>query len=237
MITEYNLPGVFESNPYPNVVNGSLWSLPLEVGMYILVPIAVEVTCLRKNKRFSKPLFIACCLVCCLSRVTISIYMHDFSGNSGPTFLMSAVNLVPYYFIGAVYTLPQVKKLCNIQIATVLIILSFCFDYNYWFSEIIMYLILPYFIFSLAFDTPAYFSNKFNRLEVSYGVYLYGFFIQQVFVYICTLLNMNWGYNVYFIVTMIATFAIAYLSSKYIEKPCIKLSQKILDWVKIKTMC
>ena len=35
----YFLPGVFESNPYPNAVNGSIWSLPIEFMMYFFVPL------------------------------------------------------------------------------------------------------------------------------------------------------------------------------------------------------
>ncbi len=35
LITEYELPGVFNQNVYPDVVNGSLWTLPLEVMMYM----------------------------------------------------------------------------------------------------------------------------------------------------------------------------------------------------------
>lgn len=33
----YYLPGVFENNVYPNAVNGSLWSLPVEFFMYLLL--------------------------------------------------------------------------------------------------------------------------------------------------------------------------------------------------------
>ena len=32
---EYQLPGVFLENPYPGVVNGSLWTLPLELRCYV----------------------------------------------------------------------------------------------------------------------------------------------------------------------------------------------------------
>ena len=31
------LPGVFENNPYKNAVNGSLWTLPHELKMYIIL--------------------------------------------------------------------------------------------------------------------------------------------------------------------------------------------------------
>ena len=34
----YNLPAVFEGNPIPNAVNGSLWSLPAEFFMYLVLP-------------------------------------------------------------------------------------------------------------------------------------------------------------------------------------------------------
>ena len=35
--TQYLLPGVFEDNPYPATVNGSLWTLRIEVYMYIIL--------------------------------------------------------------------------------------------------------------------------------------------------------------------------------------------------------
>ncbi len=35
----HSLPGVFETRPFPNVVNGSLWSLTVEVYMYLLLPL------------------------------------------------------------------------------------------------------------------------------------------------------------------------------------------------------
>ena len=35
----YYLPGVFTSNKLPNAVNGSLWSLPVEFAMYLLIVI------------------------------------------------------------------------------------------------------------------------------------------------------------------------------------------------------
>lgn len=37
LYVNYALPGVFEDNPWPNAVNGFLWSLPVEFFMCILV--------------------------------------------------------------------------------------------------------------------------------------------------------------------------------------------------------
>jgi peptidoglycan/LPS O-acetylase OafA/YrhL len=35
--SDYLLPGVFENNLHPNIVNGSLWSLRYEIGCYIVL--------------------------------------------------------------------------------------------------------------------------------------------------------------------------------------------------------
>lgn len=41
LYTNYRLPGVFETNHLPGVVNGSLWSLPAEFSMYLGLAMAV----------------------------------------------------------------------------------------------------------------------------------------------------------------------------------------------------
>lgn len=40
MSMHFVLPGVFENNPYPQGVNGSLWTIPLEVRCYVVMALA-----------------------------------------------------------------------------------------------------------------------------------------------------------------------------------------------------
>ncbi|MBS0215785.1 MAG: acyltransferase [Proteobacteria bacterium] len=49
----WNLPGVFASNPYPNVVNGSLWSLAVEVRWYLWLGILAALTLVRRRPAFT----------------------------------------------------------------------------------------------------------------------------------------------------------------------------------------
>src|SRR5690606_33949106 len=40
----FSLPGTFTGNPVPHAVNGSLWSLPIEVLMYGVLPVVLWVS-------------------------------------------------------------------------------------------------------------------------------------------------------------------------------------------------
>ena len=39
----YALPGVFTDLPLPNSMNGSLWTMPVEAGLYVLTPVLLTV--------------------------------------------------------------------------------------------------------------------------------------------------------------------------------------------------
>ena len=50
----YSLPGVFARNPYPNAVNGSLWTLPVEAAMYVAVPLLLTLCAARTKHNAQK---------------------------------------------------------------------------------------------------------------------------------------------------------------------------------------
>ncbi len=46
----YRLPGAFATNPFPHEVNGSLWTLPIELRLYVVLLVAGSVTLLRRRQ-------------------------------------------------------------------------------------------------------------------------------------------------------------------------------------------
>ena len=46
----HNLPGVFEKNIYPNVVNGALWTMPVELVCYFVCLMMYKLQLLNEKK-------------------------------------------------------------------------------------------------------------------------------------------------------------------------------------------
>jgi len=49
LFVRYDLPGVFEENPFPNAVNGSLWTLPAEFLCYVSVAVVGSLALMHRS--------------------------------------------------------------------------------------------------------------------------------------------------------------------------------------------
>ena len=91
-----------------------------------------------------------------------------------------------------------------------------------------MYLILPYAVFSFVFAPGPVFSRMGRRAEPSYGIYLYGFFFQQLVVWLQKKYGINLSYLQALIVSLVPTLAAAYLSYFLIEMPMMRFSRFLI---------
>ena len=225
----YSLPGVFENNIYPVAVNGSLWSLPVEFAMYLLLPLLIV---LFKKLKMLRPGILVTALAFLIADCLKIAYFPSARVVFWGTNWADALSLIPVFFIGSLLSFPEFKKYLNLQFATALMILVSLVSLDTLKSEIAVALVLPYFTISFALTEKPFFGNWFNKADFSYGIYLYGFIIQQLAV-------LYWGNKgltlneMTFICTVI-TFVLAVASWYLVEKPAQSFSHKITNLLKLR---
>ena len=220
MFPIYSLPGVFTDNIYPGAVNGSLWTLPIEAAMYILVPVIIAV--FGRKKGYKVGLVAAAIAAVVLNYIKLKWYPSARVVVWG-TDLMAAMNLVPYFLVGALFTFDKIKKLLNLQVASLLFFVTIMLFTSYQNTQFLMVIVLPYFIFSLAFDTKPVFMKFGTKIDLSYGMYLYGFVIQQLLVKYIGKYNLS--VNVMFVLSTVLSMGCAVISWYVVEKPAQKFGK------------
>lgn len=224
---EYFLPGVFQNNPYPNAVNGSLWTLPVEFFMYVVIP-AIYMVLTRIGDRFKKYfLFLIVCLACA-GQIFHLCYVPDARYVIYNTDIFQAMDLIPFYLIGMLYSVCDIKRYLNIQYAFVMIIFFSCLHLGLVANMVFSYVLVPYVTLSFALDPSPRMYDVLKKIDISYGIYLYSFLIQQIVVYYMMLLRCELSFSRCLFVSLIITVAIAVLSERFVEKPAQEYAKKVL---------
>ncbi len=219
----YNLPGVFETNPYPNAVNGSLWSLPVEVAMYLLLPIVLVVFRKLKIMKIGVALTGVAFLVFNIWRLK---YAPDLRFVFWGSNWIDGTMLVPYFFAGSLFSFPEFRRLLNLQWGIALAAVAAMLNMNYVKSEILLFIVLPYFILSFSLASRPVFGRWFEKNDYSYGMYLYGFLVQQTLIFL--LGAERFSLLPYTILSTVVTLVFAALSWHLVERPCQLLGKRLL---------
>jgi len=170
------LPGVFLGNPFPEIVNGSLWSMPYEVRMYALLAILWTIARLAKERRF---LYFEYALV----TIAIAACIGKLFGYSAAEVLSKGdgrlVRLLLAFFSGAAFHVlkERIELSRPLFWALLIALLASAVDRRAFY--VVYSLAVPYLLFYLAY-VPAGFIRHYNRVgDYSYGVYIYAFPVQQ----------------------------------------------------------
>jgi peptidoglycan/LPS O-acetylase OafA/YrhL len=105
--------------------------------------------------------------------------------------------------------------------AAVVLAVPCMFASNLFWGTLFLWLFLPYAILVFAYRAPAIFRRFGNRRDLSYGIYVYAFPVQQVVTYYA--LKAGAGWFPVLALSSIATLVLAGLSWRYVERPA-------LDW-------
>lgn len=212
----YALPGVFESNHHTEV-NGSLWTLPLEMYCYVFVACFGMIGVFRRPKVL---LFLAILL------------QLLFIANTTDALPISSDRLRRFLAVGSMFAAGAAFYLYKERIllrkeaaicVMLLIVASLLVPSKA--GIISLHLGLPYVLFCVGYLPQKLAMRWSMKTDLSYGVYIYAFPIQQLAVQIWP--NMNWWQNILFALPF--TLICAALSWKLVEKPALNAGRRLND--------
>lgn len=204
----YEVNGVFENNPYPQAINGSLWSLSYEFTMYIALLFLFP---LRKFKYLN-----VLVIIIFLLSFYFSVTNTHILGYTMKKILLQPVEfykLCTCFMAGSALVFINLKKINFLWVKCLLFLILIISLY----IEIYKYInpiILPLFILLVGTSTTKYLSTIGKRLgDISYGVYIYGFIVQQTLMYYFGLETLELTLS-----GIVITYVLAYGSWHLIEK-------------------
>lgn len=213
----YVLPGVFESNPYRSAVNGSLWSMPWELRMYLLLLALWFFAKLAGRRRpvLWGQLVLAVFAAAAIAHIAVHFLRPDaaeaglrlsFMFFSGAAFYVLRRHVVlSHRWAGA-----ALLALCVSLVSREAFFVAYCATFAY------LLLWLAY--------VPAGAVRRFNRVgDYSYGTYIYAFPIQQLTAALVpgiSVLSMV-------LISGSATLALAMLSWHLIEQRALQLKDRV----------
>jgi peptidoglycan/LPS O-acetylase OafA/YrhL len=211
---QHTLPGVFDHNPYPWSVNGSIWTLPIEIVGYVVVLILGVVGVIKRWRPVSVVLLVAV--------VALDLYMVTHPDAGSPSWLALSVApvaqfLVPF-MIGLVLYTYRDRIPLSPKVAVAAFVLQLLVNATPA-GEFLTTITIAYAALTLASRWPRRLAvrNK-DWASCSYGVYLYGFLIQQVLAY----LGVYDKWLLAFLALVLA-YTVGIASWHLIEKPTMRL--------------
>jgi peptidoglycan/LPS O-acetylase OafA/YrhL len=208
----YQLPGVFEGNPYPNAVNGSLWTIRIEVDWYLTLLVVGVVGLLRQ--RF---LVLAATIVLAFVFFGTNVFVdpghRNFWWEFGLFFCAGAC-LNSFQNVWKVQPFRVLAALCAMG--------AVVFALGY--PDAALFVVLP--VFVICFGTASFpLLRRFGRFgDLSYGIYVYAFPTQQTVTW---LTDNKLPFAAGLVLTTLCTTLLALMSWHWVEKPALDLKPKV----------
>lgn len=214
----WNLPGVFETNIYGGSVNGSLWTIPYEMFFYGVVLILGILGLLKKKKTG---------LVFYLLFMFLELFKTKIYPTGGYFMTLPRYDFIElglFFSSGMLlYTYREHIVLDKHYAMLSLLVLTIFGAMGHFvvpFSIFGAYLILY-----AAYSEKAIFKNFSKYGDFSYGIYIYGWPVQQIVTY-CFGGSMNPYVNT--AISLVVTLILAVFSWHFVEKPCMALRKRRL---------
>lgn len=207
----YYLPGVFEHNRVANAVNGSLWSLPVEFLMYIMVAL---IGLLHGSRWLTAALAVV--------SATISLFWAQVSTEMLVVYnfdLRQAFICGTYFWVGACFYKFGLGRYLTLSNAMLAIFAMLCLEP--WTRVLAMasWWLLPFVVLAFGLAHSPLLERLTSSGDYSYGIYIYAFPVQQTVVYLWPEITIGW----YLLVCTLGTLTFALLSWHLVEHRALAL--------------
>lgn len=203
---QYGLPGVFEDNPIPSSVNGSIWTLEIELKMYVLTALAGALSILKRRMLFN---------------VLCAAVLLGYAIHSKGAFILMPPNanwhLGAHFFLGMLLYVNRDRVPLNIPFAITFCILSLLIR-GLPFSFLLQYVSFAYLVLVLALHPRLRLPSIDRFGDISYGLYIYAFPVQQSIAHLYPGVS---PLKMLLSATLVTT-ALAILSWRWIEEPALR---------------
>ena len=205
------LPGVFDGEG----VNGSLWTLPVEFRLYLLLALLSLIGLIKRRVLYFTFVFI-------FIAFAIFVLTHNFQGKS-VYYLAPYLSWGMYFLTGSFVFFIKDKLIPDYKILILLLIFWYVLRNVTIASTVSELICFSYFTLWLSFKTPVVFSDFFKRNDFSYSMYLYTYPIQQMII------DKNPGVTplLLILLTSVALIPCCWLSWNFVEKPSLKLKNRL----------
>jgi peptidoglycan/LPS O-acetylase OafA/YrhL len=208
----YALPGVFSDNPVPRIINSQLWTVPWELKCYLLL-FSLSFVGLKQRHWLAPTAMVLVILGYFVTDGVLHHWQFDLEAAFSGTMLFGCFLAGVSFYLYRKWV-PWSPLLCLLSLAISSLILAFVPGGEY--------LVVPfeaYFTVSLGIMNPTK-PSFLQGNDYSYGIYLYGYVIQQTLM-ANLLWARHWWINLPLTVSIATIVAVA--SWHFIEKPALGL--------------
>ncbi|HZQ60195.1 MAG TPA: acyltransferase [Casimicrobiaceae bacterium] len=214
----YSLPAVFAHNPFPHVVNGSLWTLPIEVTMYAVLALLGVLRLVDRK--------VVTVLVIALAAIWFGLGPGRLDAMTPylPAVLPAAptAHLALWFFSGSALWLWRDHIAYRTPVALALLALAWIVQGGS-VGHAVLHVALPYALLWFAQVDVRQLGAFGRHGDFSYGIYLYAFPVQQAFASVGA---AAWPLPVYVAACFVVTLACAVASWKLIEAPALRAKRR-----------
>jgi peptidoglycan/LPS O-acetylase OafA/YrhL len=215
---QYDLPGVYAQNPH-QAVNGSLWTLPIEVRAYYLLALLGMIGLLMRGLPV-----LAAGGIALLAVIGLGDWWSPAADLVEPIAAQEETLMLLAVFAAAALLYVRRDRV-PLSAAAAAVALAGWFGLSWTaLSGPATVLLLPYVVLFAAYRAPAAVRRLTAHGDVSYGVYLFAFPVQQTFV---MALGAEIGPWALIGLSLPATYALGFLSWRVVESPALRLKQRL----------